>query len=366
MTSYAIISAIYTVILNCWVFIIEDKTKYEQRPFINSFLMVAFVLIVTFHPDYIRDASEYRTLFENSNIYLDSITHSSIFLHYYGFEYGFIFLCSIIKRIIPDVRVIYLLISIINVTLLPKYLRQITDDKCTEKIIRCIYITWYGFLYSAIAIRGGFAITLAVGGIAYFKNKKLARGALLFFIAFLFHRSVVFFVVIFGMSIIWFREADNRSRRTAFLFCVILFALLPLNIGARINELFQQTVFNVLTTLKLTSYFGSYVGSVNEVSLGLKQYLSCGAIVLTSYVIYKKKEIIINQFYLIIMPFAMFLIEVTVGMRASSRLYDMVLIMLIPLVGNIITNEYSNNTIKRYGMVINAAFCIIGFHTCYL
>lgn len=334
MTVYVFSLMILIMIENLFV-ISRNRVVIKQRKIVEYIIILSFCVLFATRGTDIRDTANYISIFENSTALVQT-ANFSVLAKYALVEGGFWLFNSLFKFIIPYYQVFFGIVAFFTIVYIPKYLSKIFFEENTysyEEVIRCVYLSCIGVLYSGLVIRAGLAITIGLIAIYYIDQKKLLRGIALFFVAYTLHHSTMLLMAFAVLFVLSKREASDKSKRIVFYSTIVLLFLQMADIATSASNYIYPYIIRLLDSTNNSGEYLSKVGMSNE-SFGIIKTLCGLSLLITFLCVYKAK--IQVRFSCLLISFSTILIMLlTVGVSGSSRIYDMALMFLIPLIGSI-------------------------------
>ncbi|MCQ2345400.1 MAG: EpsG family protein [Paludibacteraceae bacterium] len=140
------------------------------------------------------DWYNYTTLFRNFPNITDIIAHPRLMFAFAGLEEGFVVLASTIRWLGGSVQTLFLVIAIINLTLIGTALYKYT--KYPVFGLLCYYCILY-FNLEMIYIRQATAVALCFYALQYIQPKRVGKYMLMVVLACLFHRVAVVMIPLY-------------------------------------------------------------------------------------------------------------------------------------------------------------------------
>ena len=361
MINYLILNLIITFFAFLYLLFLK-KMNLKTRFFYTFFLLLLFVITVTFRPLDSPDTLSYKLIFESSRDILRDVEHINL-LSKYGTgdgsaEYGFIFFCALVNRLFPSYRVFFCILAMITSIIIPLCINKIffkQNNFNSFSVIFVIYIISFGILYSGIAIRAGLGISLGLISLVYAKEKKILKCLFFVFIAFCIHRTAIVFTLANFVFLFSKRKETNIlghgfKRLILFEVFVIVVMMLLFHFG------FKGITSELLSFIKLDSYL-SYMST--NTKLGITKILICICIIALLFFVYEQKLKIDRRVLFLIMLVPLFAV-IFVDFFAASRLYDQFFILFIGLIGYIFVT-YRKKISMRIPLLIWCSIILLNF-----
>lgn len=368
MNEYGIITIGFILVLNFYYFAIGRRVREKQKLISSLIITVLFSILIAMKPDTLKDAVEYSKAFFNADYWIGRISKVNFFQKYYNFEYGFLYLNHLFRKLSTNIHIFYFCIAFFNIWITPKYLSKLVSQENREDLFRIILINWYGILYSGIAIRAGLVIALGVMAVYYATKNRYIKVAALLIIAFLIQRSSIIFVFLIGLSIVFRMVPEEKLKRICFSVSGVLLILSPLGIGEYTSAFMDKALVNILNLLKLQNYYLSYANNdSSDGGLGIAKTLVLLMCVVIFWILLQDETHYPSLIYVSVL-FAVIVLVFFSGMRAASRMYDMGLFFLIPMCAQI-GIEYGNSSRFKYisGFCFaNLVMILVQINTCFI
>ncbi len=285
------------------------------------------------------DTSTYYEEFIYSNFSFDSL--STLFDSFYNFEYGYAFVNNICFYLFRNIYVYFIFIALLNLLIIyyfeKKYLRinflnklnsiveldnnKSLDQKFLFAPFFCIYVSYFGFMYSGIVLRQGFASSFFFIAFYFFNIKKYKRATLFGFVALFFHN---FALSIIGLLSVYFLRLF-KNKKSYFIIVSFFFFLYLFKVYNFISSFLAQYIseklsngFLSISPEKVQTYLGGNSGSGSEYSLSL--IFNFFLTFISIYFIDLQNDF--QQRLLQINILAIILLSLTSGLLAVSRLTD--------------------------------------------
>lgn len=363
LNNYVTISIILVIVANL-IYIFEKKVVCSQRIYLEFFIIASLSLWYAFRPNTVPDTQVYIDAYQRS---IDVVRENTfqILNKYQDLEYGFWVLCAIFRSIFSDYRVMLFVISAITIGTTPASLAKIFFDDDYKKhvsLVRCMFITGFSLLYAGIAIRAGLAMALGTEAIYRMKVKKYFSMSVLFFAAVSIQRSSILLLLIGLLLVVLGKKPGTREVKKTVL-CIVVCESVLFAAGLRFSANINIIINSILLRTGLVGY-GAYLISDGGVALGLTKLLLCSILIITLFLVLIH-NIDSNLFEVWIFFFIITLVMLTVGIKAASRIYDMALIFVLPILSRFVQKE--NRTIGLcFGYVLSqVGFAIIAINGCF-
>ena len=332
--------------------IFENKIEKKSKGYILAALFVAFALLMAMRPITMKDMPNYIRFFEM--IDPNKIYSFSLIRRYEGFEYGYLYLMWLFKKICDNYRMFFGLIALFNVTVSVYCLTKIQKrmlasfkvNKHYYGITLLGYISYAGVLYNGITIRAGISITFILMAIRFCFDKRYLKTTMCLLMAFIFQRTSV--IVLFVAIIANFLKkwGDQRKYIVIWMFQGIL---LFLNAGKYFLNLFIKVTTYFLNCLNINGFSGYLQGF--DLQVGKIDWLVW---FLVGIAIFLYMNEVHYKFFLEILLFGMWIIVFFYGIRAISRLYDYCIIFIVPVLNVRFIQANPNGLCKiRAGVLVS-------------
>ncbi|HHX11285.1 MAG TPA: hypothetical protein GX731_00555, partial [Clostridiales bacterium] len=169
----------------------------------SGLLFLAFLLMIAFRPTTVRDTIPYMNLFNSMDSYQFTLGLSRNISNVSRMEVGFINLCKLSSLISSSYRIFFFIVAFLSVgvgTIATLLISVSWQDDCKAKYrilpALLLYISYYGFLDSGIALRAGIAISFCLLSYAMLVHNRYVFSLLAYLLAFSFHNSVLVFLIV--------------------------------------------------------------------------------------------------------------------------------------------------------------------------
>lgn len=328
-------------------------------------------IVLAFRPLNLPDISNYKDMWRY--ISPGKIIGFDFFKREYitGVEYGFYYLMSFSKVILgSNFRLFLLLFTIVTLHFTVWILYKIAisvgittkDNKYNEFIVYLtIYFTYFGICYPGIAIRQALAMPLCLAAFYCFFKKNVPLSILIWILSFSVQRMSVVGLLI---PAAYFIIPKIKKRKTIYVVMVIAIILVLLSTMTNImTHLFQmmgglyQRIFSYL------DYTG-YVSSVGlESGIDRKRLLLLLILIFVLLCVkdYDNTTGLINIFLAGIV-----LMVLTSNISGSSRIYDYLTVIYVPIFGSILYKREYNAIVKIPISILLILNSIISLRVLYL
>ena len=229
---------------------------------------------------------------------------------------------------------------------------KIIDNEIDEYLFKIIFIvtyfSYFGFLYNGVIIREGMAMSLAmVAFIALHKNKWI-RFLLLSALAFLFHYSAFFLIVV----LLVFKNI-RLNDIIYYIWYIAIILIWALNLSINIYNIFVKIIVNLCDYLPFMNRFAYYVVVTTSLRLdGRKSLKDILFLIIGLWFIFRIKEMIPFERKLM----NIFLIGLTSMVSLNCffigyRFYDYFLIFEIALISLDCVLQTMDKQ-KKYGIIL--------------
>ncbi|HHX12680.1 MAG TPA: EpsG family protein [Clostridiales bacterium] len=228
----------------------------------SSILFLAFLFMIAFRPTAVADTIPYIKLFNSMDSYQFTLGLSRNISNVSRMEVGFINLCKFSSLISSSYRVFFFIVAFLSVgvgtvaTILISKSWQ-DDSKAKYRILPALllYISYYGFLDSGIALRAGLAISFCLLSYAMLVRNRYLLSSITYLLAFSFHNSILVFLIVIAIYLIIPAMSINTYR-------ILALAILGLYFF-RFFDLFQVFIIQIARFLanhiSVLSFFNSYL-----------------------------------------------------------------------------------------------------------
>jgi len=228
----------------------------------SGVLFLAFLLIIALRPTTVRDTIAYMNLFNAMDSYQFTLGLGRNVGIASNMEIGFMNLCKFISLVSSSYRVFFFIVAFLSVgvgTLATILISASANDapKAEYRILPALmlFISYYGFLDSGIALRAGIAISFCLLSYAMIVRKQYVLSLIVYLLAFSFHNSVLVFLIVIAIYLI----IPAMSIKT---YRIIALAIIGLYFF-RFFDLFQELIIQIARfladTIPFLSFFNSYL-----------------------------------------------------------------------------------------------------------
>lgn len=169
----------------------------------SGFFLLVFLIMVALRPLTVRDTVPYMNLFNSMDSYQFTFGWGRNVSNVSRMEIGFINLCKLSSLISSSYRVFFFIVAFLSVgvgTLATILISAGWNDgvKINYRILPALilFISYYGFLDSGIALRAGIAISFCLLSYAMLVHNRYVFSLLAYLLAFSFHNSVLVFLIV--------------------------------------------------------------------------------------------------------------------------------------------------------------------------
>lgn len=366
MDLFLLLSLGVVVLANLSLILRDDEADMGSRV-VQLIIVVIFSLIMTVRPIDSPDTANYVDTFYKSVGSLEEISSGGLFGKYQGTEYGFWFLAALFQIVFGSVEFFFFFTAFFCAFFLPHYLAKLAKAMhfpVNEPLIRTIYITGFGLLYCAAAIRSGVAMTLGIMALYYFADRKKIRTVICFMVAFWVHTTALLYLFfIFVLAVTKKTDCSNsKPSGAAVIIIAALFAICSVLFDPM--QVLANAIPSFFSRMGMGEYGRSYLGEPNQGGFGLTKLLLCGCLIALVFVS-DREGFKIPKFFRCIVYLTLGTIIVFANMRAASRLYDLSLVVCIPIVAKVFEVAKKENQVWAAGIfaIFQIALLLISFNT---
>ena len=263
MAYFALNTALLSITVVAY-FVVQFRSIKVDR-ITSGILFLAFLCMIAFRPDTVGDTLPYMDLFASMDSYTFTLGLGRVFVGTGGsmyMEIGFANLCKLTSLISSSYQFFFFVVAFLNVGVGVFSIMLISSSmhegpKVEYRILPVflLFISYYGFWYSGILLRGGLAISFCMLSYAMIFRKRYILALLAYLVAFSFHNSALIFLVVIA-TYLFFPTGKIKTYRIAAIAIIVLYVV-------RFFDLFQilaiqgaQAVANHVSFLR---FFQSYV-----------------------------------------------------------------------------------------------------------
>lgn len=237
---------------------------------VSGVFFLAFLLIVALRPSTVRDTIPYMELFNSMDSYQFTFGLGRTVSGVSRMEIGFVNLCKFSSLISSSYKFFFFLVAFLSVgvgTLATILIAASWHDdvKAEYKIFPALilFISYYGFLDSGIALRAGIAISFCILSYAMLVRNRYLLSLVSFLLAFGFHNSVLVFFIVLAIYLI----LPTLSIKAYRILMVVILGLYTF----RFFDLFQGLI------VQIAKYFANSISFLNfTISYLNGEFLSSG------------------------------------------------------------------------------------------
>ena len=245
-------------------------SSFKVDRVVSGILFLAFLFIVALRPSTVRDTVPYMNLFNSMDSYQFTFGLGRSVGTASGMEIGFENLCKLTSLISSSYRVFFFIVAFISVGVgtLATILIAVSwhdDPEANYRILPALilFISYYGFLDSGIALRAGIAISFCLLSYALLVRNQYVFSLIAYLLAFSFHNSVLVFLIVIGIYLI----IPELSIKTYRILALVILGLYFF----RFFDLFQGPI------IQIARYLATHISSLNFFNSYLqKEFLSSG------------------------------------------------------------------------------------------
>ena len=228
---------IYAIFLICCCAV--DITSNDKKLKTNIFyiIIVSFCVLAMFRTNAFADTNIYIGYYNGIK---EGLNFSTFFKIDGEFEFGFEFLTKIIAIFRVNHTIYFLIIALLQMFLF----RGIVKDSKYSICLLVFFISYFGFYFSFVILRAGFSVLLFLYGITKFQKKPM-KLCLCFFVAFLFHYSVIAAIIFYFIA----HFARKPLKTNTVL--VVLVLVFICYYTAIFTEILVKPLFEFLATLNI-------------------------------------------------------------------------------------------------------------------
>ena len=335
-----IFSAFFLFFCICFLYLFDDgKWSSEKRKkSILIFVWLILVVIVTFRPSEMPDYGNYLSIFKSGK-------------HYRG-EIGFVKIIQVIRIFTKDPLFLFGIFASVSIAI---KLWAISKMSHFVWLSLSIYISNILILHDMIQIRCAVASGLLLVAIKYVYERNLLKFVLVSGIALLFHNSAI---IIFPL---WFLNI-KRPQKRVFILLIPVAYLLAIS-GQLFGNYAQYLQIESFQRLWYMYQRRMEFGVGNEINIF--NYLHIARCLICMFLIYKiemlsiynRMTIILVKVYTISLTAFVLLSDIPVMAFRVSELYQVVEILLIPMLVYTYKGHYT--FARVIPMIIGLAFLLI-------
>lgn len=200
--NYYILNIIFFLITLLSCFVIQFRPIKFDR-IVSGLLLFLFLFLMAFRPISVPDTIPYIEAFNLMDSYQFSIGLGRVNLGA-NMEIGFANLCKLVSLFSSSYRVLFFIIAFLTVgisttsiILIASSLFEGNTNQFRILPAFLLFISYYGFLHSSIVLRAGLAISFCLFSYAMVLQKRYFISIIFYLIAFSFHNSILFFLIIY-------------------------------------------------------------------------------------------------------------------------------------------------------------------------
>lgn len=351
MKEYAVIYSLY--VLLCIIMMLTDDVvvfKRQGEKIVLLILILINSIIAATRPIESADTITYMQTYERSISIINntdlSYGFSAIFANRLNnsIEIAFIYIMALFKQIV-SVRIFFFFISMISnlmivcsLNSINKYIQVkekrelISKDNRNSSIFStwCYYMLLGGVLYSSVTIRAALSIAFGLAFISRMLNKGrkgLLLSCVLELVAMLVHTTGIIFIFMFGVCIVFKMNIKSCIIKVIGLSLTVLYFLNISRYALSAFNNIKNVIFGILHINAFSSYFSNF-----EFQIQMREgFLIVLTVLLLSLVYFETRTYSIFSI-LILIGVALYTFAYPV--HAISRLADMFIIFLIPMLVN--------------------------------
>ena len=229
---------------------------------LSGIFFLAFLLMIAFRPTTVRDTVPYMNLFNSMDSYQFTVGWGRNISSVSRMEIGFMNLCKVSSLISSSYKVFFFIVAFLSVgvgTIATILISSSWHEnaKVEYRILPALilFISYYGFLDSGIALRAGIAISFCLLSYAMLAHNWYILSLLSYLLAFSFHNSVLVFLIVLAIYLLIPAMNIKMYRVLALLILGLYFF--------RFFDLFQESIIQVArfiaNTIPSLSFFTGYL-----------------------------------------------------------------------------------------------------------
>jgi hypothetical protein len=338
----------------------------------SNIITIGFIALLTFRPIATPDTEAYVLISRYSQDVINSIENINLFSKYgniyFSVEYGYLVLCSIINRISSNYRFLFFVVACFTTYMIPAFLSKLSltnDTKMDSRFIRLCYIATFGLLYSGVALRSGIAISLGLVSVYFAQKRKWIPLFIFSFLAFTIQRSSLLLLLISLAFLLFKKFSNEKSNKRYFTIALLGCGLLIPVFRRNISKFCISFLFSVANRFGIKGFYESYISDNFLGGIGITKSLVCLLLLMTLFIVFKEKKSYPKPFlWVLILP--IYFIVLFYGANALSRLYDIALILILPILYDFYIGD-RNNIYERGIFVVSMLLMIlISINTCFV
>ena len=267
MAFFALNTALLTVTVVAY-FIVHFRSIKADR-IVSGILFLAFVCMMALRPDTVGDTLPYMDVFASMDSYRFTLglgravvgTNADM-----SMEIGFANLCKLTSLVSSSYQFFFFVVAFLNVGIGVFSILLISSSMHEGPAVQyrilpvfLLFISYYGFWYSGILLRGGLAISFCMLSYALIFRKRYVLALLVYLIAFSFHNSAFIFLVVIVVYL-FFPTGKIRTYRIAAISIIVLYV-------ARFFDLFNalavQGARTIATRVSFLNFLNYYLSPEN-------------------------------------------------------------------------------------------------------
>ncbi len=235
----------------------------------SSILFLAFVLMMAFRPDTVGDTLPYMDVFASMDSYKFTLGLGRTVVGTTAdmtMEIGFANLCKLTSLVSSSYQFFFFVVAFLNVGVGVLSVMLISSSMHEGPAVEyrilpafLLFVSYYGFWYSGILLRGGLAISFCMLSYALIFRKRYVWALLAYLVAFSFHNSALIFLVVIAVYL-FFPTGKIRTYRIAAVAIIVLYA-------ARFFDLFNALAIQgaraIATRVSFLNFLNFYLSPEN-------------------------------------------------------------------------------------------------------
>lgn len=359
MLQYLIYNILYVTLIILYGSI-DKRVVRKQRKYIYAFFLIGFAYLMAIRPTETPDTQIYINAFTNVNSgWLKNV--SLLQKYNSAFEYGYIFLMLLARRITSNARVFLFFICLAGMLLTARAFKKLmdrvegVDESGTYFDALSTTIVCYGLLYFGISVRAGLAIGLGLTFINCMLDKKWLRSVLLLAVAFSIQRTAILYILIY----LAIRFLPVLKKKMHYVIWALAGILLFSNVGRMIYRFIGPTLIQLMNTRNISSYGYLSEALSNTAAVARTDILTW--LIYGILIFFSIEEEHYNKYLNSIMIGAMIL-SIFNDVMAISRAYDLFYMFTVPMYCILNTHDSAIIKDQRHKKLLIHALMIMNFY----
>ena len=365
MDSYFLLSLGVVMLFNA-ILVFHDEGRERGLRIIQLIVTAFFAMVMAGRPLVAPDTMNYVRMFFDSPQVVDILSDCGFLGKYRGIEYGFWYLGSVFRAIAPNPELFFFVTAFFNAYCAPRYLTKLSTVlgcRVQESVVRAIYISGFGMLYCAAAIRSGLSMTLGIAAVYFCADKKYVRSLLALLMAVWFHTTALVFALLVVL-VLGLRHASSMNSPTGSTILIATMAVSLITALVDPMRILSSAIPSLFASMGMGEYGKAYLTESDQGGIGLTKLLTCLCLVVLVFAC-DRERVSVPVFFRATIYLTLCWIIVFADMRAASSFYDLCLVFSIPVVARVFVDFSKENKVWAAAVFafIQLSLTLISFNT---